>query len=149
MDSLFSHAFEPEAPRTAEPAPASALEQAQRNLSLPLALEQAAEAFVDYLHLWWPAPSVLGARAAAGAHLWWDADGFGAELEDGRALTLGECTEWSWPHGAAVTFVEGPAAGSSLAVALSETPAGTALTLSGPPSLIDAVGDSFSRFMGI
>ncbi|RII40952.1 hypothetical protein DWB68_15255 [Galactobacter valiniphilus] len=145
MDPLFSHAPEPSA--TPEPAPAAPA--ASESLTLPLAPEQAAEAVIDYLHLWWPAASVLEAQDAAGAHLWWDAEGFGAELEDGHALQLAETTEWEWPDGASLRVLAGPAEGATLTMRASGGPEGTLLAIAGDPELVREVSVSFARFMGI
>ncbi|WP_394163653.1 hypothetical protein [Galactobacter valiniphilus] len=145
MDSLFSHAPEP----SATPEPSLAGPTASESLTLSLAPEQAAEAVIDYLHLWWPAASVLDAQDAGGAHLWWDAEGFGAELEDGHALRLAETTEWEWPEGAALRVLAGPAEGATLTVRAAGGPEGTLLAIAGDPALVREVSVSFARFMGI
>jgi hypothetical protein len=90
MDGLFSHASEPEHPSGLHPsAPQDWL------LELPCSLVQAAEGFLDYLHLWWPLG--LYSVGGAGGQLWWDRDCLMEETPSGDQVVWGGTEVWDPP----------------------------------------------------
>jgi hypothetical protein len=90
MDGLFSHAPEPAAHPGAHPAPPETW-----CIVVPTGMVEAAEGFLDYLHLWWP--TSLYSMAGAGGQLWWDQTRLVEESEDGQEFVWGDTEVWDPP----------------------------------------------------
>jgi len=82
MDGLFSHPVSPE-----PPAAESGSSDVRVSLEIPGDAMQAAEGFLDYVHLWWPVS--LYSVTGPGAQVWWDEDGIVEEAEDGSRHAWG------------------------------------------------------------
>ncbi|MGO3153404.1 MAG: hypothetical protein ACTIJJ_12430 [Galactobacter sp.] len=90
MDGLFSDAPDPAVHPGTHPTPPE-----NWTIELPVGMMQAAQGFLDYLHLWWP--TSLYSVGGAGGQLWWDAERLVEETDDGESIVWATTEVWDPP----------------------------------------------------
>lgn len=90
MDGLFSHASGSSPHEGTHPAAPE-----NWSVAVPVGMVQAAEGFLEYLHLWWP--TSVYSVGGAGGQLWWDRDRLVEGTESGESITWGITEVWDPP----------------------------------------------------